>query len=203
MGAHPMRLKKLLPVLIATWLAFPCLWAGAMPIPEKLITLDGLEMARLRTAIVLPRPDVLVTITGVYVHDLSGSPRNPRATFQTDAFDTGPGYRRHRLGSCELAQSANWICDYRDRLTRVISEMTITARLPVDMRTELAIRVLEFAVPLINQGARSEREFSVHEFRDEISISFGSGCSTSMKFRRKGETFEKVPMQFYEGVVCH
>jgi len=198
-----MQRKKLAPALIAAWLALSCLYVGAMPIREKLITLDDAKMARLRAAIVSPRPDALVTVTGIYVDDLGGHPSNPRATFETDAFDTGPGYRRHRMGSCHLAQSANWSCDYRDRLTRVISDMTITASLPTDMPTELVIRVLEFAVPLINQGIRSEREFSVHEFRDEISISFGSGCSTSMKFRRKRETFEKIPMQFQEGVVCH
>lgn len=175
-----------------------CVGAAAMPIPQKLIPLDDAEMARLRAAIVLPRPDVLLTVTGVYVDDLPGvAPGAPRASFQTDAFETGPGHRRHRLGSCELAPAAKWTCSYSDRLTRVIGDMTITARLPTGMPTELAIRILEFAVPLINVGIRSEREFSVSEHGDQISVSFGKGCITSMKLRRQGDTFEQVPQQLF------
>lgn len=209
MGTHPMRMKGLGLGLATAWLALlACVGAAAMPVfmpePKKLIKLDDTEMARLRTAIALPRPDVLLTITGVYVNDQAGgAPGTPWASFQMDGFDTGLGHRRHRLGSCVLAPSAQWTCSYYDRLTRVISDMTITAGLSTSMPTELAIRILEFAVPLVNVGIRSEREFSVSEYGDHISVSFGSGCTTSIKLRRKGETFENVPLQFPEGRVCH
>lgn len=200
-----MRIQELWPALVAAWLAIlACVGAAAMPIPQKPITLDTAEMARLRAAIALPRPDVLVTVTGVYVNDLAGAPPGaPRATFETDAFDTGSGHRRHRLGWCELAPSAQWTCSYRDRLTRVIGDMTITAVLPTGMSTELAVRILEFAVPLINVGTRSEREFSVSEYGDHIWVSFGSGCSTSLEFRRQGETFENLTLKSPQGGVCH
>lgn len=183
-----------------------CAGAAAMPPfkpasePQRLtIALGDAEMARLRAAIALPRPDALLTVTGVYANGgpAGGAPGAQWASFQIDGFDTGPGHRRHRLGSCQRAPGAQWTCSYHERLTRVIDDMTVTARLPTDMPTELAIRILDFAVPLINVGIRSEREFSVSEHGDQISVSFGKGCITSMKLRRQGDTFEKVPQQLF------
>ncbi|PVY91724.1 hypothetical protein C8C95_2582 [Acidovorax sp. 99] len=60
------------------------------------------------------------------------------------------------------------------------------------MSTELAIRALDFAVPLVNEGLRPEIEFSLKEYEDYISVGFGSGCITFMDIRVKGEAFEKV-----------
>lgn len=180
--------------LAAALLAFAWLCSAAIPLEKTPITLDGAEMARLVAAISLPRPGVLVTVTGVYVYDLGRTSSAPHANFETDAFETGPGYRRHRLGWCELAQGAKWNCTNRDRLTRTIRDFTITATLPIDMSTELAIRALDFAVPLVNEGLRPEIEFSLKEYEDYISVGFGfgSGCITFMDIRIKGEAFEKV-----------
>ncbi len=179
--------------LIAAALTLCSSFVMAMPLPKKSITLESAELAKLQATIPLPHPDTAVTITDVYVLDLGGSMGEPRATFETDAYETGHGYRRHRLGWCERFQG-EWRCTPHDRLTRVIDDVTTTSVLPTDMATELAIRALEFAIPLINAGVQSEREFSIHFNDDLIFIIYGSGCSSTMKIRRKGENFEKLPL---------
>lgn len=179
--------------LIAAMLLTSSISAMSWPLPEVRVTLGSTEMEKLRTAIQSLNPDVVATITGVYATNWGGNLGEPRATFETDAGETGPGYRRHRLGWCHQSRG-DWVCRVRDRLTRVISDVTTTSSLPIGMPTELAIRVLEFSVPLINTGPIPVRELSLDPFGNngEIHVSFGTGCTRTITIRQIGDTFEQV-----------
>lgn len=175
--------------IVAALLACASLGAGARHTyynPEYLVEIDGVSMAKLRGAIPLPRPDTAITVLSIYTesNDPLAPPPPHRARFETAVFETGPSYQRSRGGRCEYAQG-QWTCSASDLLVLVGKD--IEASVPTAMPTELALRILDFAVPF----AKNERYFSIGPDRGEQqSVTLGRGCSTTVPLRRKGETFE-------------
>lgn len=148
--------------------------------------LDGVAMAKLRGAIALPRPDTAITVLNIYTHD-HAPPRRPRAWFETEVFETGPGYRRNRVGRCETAQG-QWTCDGRDRL---LLDSGVRAGVPTTMPTAQALHILDFAMPL----AKQEQRFSLNAESDgkfAVNVSDAQDCHWTIWLQRKGEILERV-----------
>lgn len=170
-------------------------WAGRLF--EYPIELDGVSMARLRGAVPLPRPDTAITVLAPFTYIQLLPPQPHRARFETEAFETGPGYQRSRVGWCVFEQG-QWKCSASDRLA--LADKGIEAGVPTTMATAQALHILDFAMTL----AKGERHFRVgsYDHRNRVSVTVGDGCTSTMELQRKGDGFEVVYPEWRNAQAC-
>jgi hypothetical protein len=154
--------------------------------PRQPIQLSAEEMAKLRAAIPLPRPDTKYSIRELYVIDYPDHRDIPRAEFETEPIETGPDYRRARVGSC-TSKSGSWTCYHRDLVTY---QSGIAVAMHAEMSTQEAVPIWQFAA----SHALRYSSFSIEPpIGNEIELHvFHGGCVRAMHIRKTATGFELV-----------